>query len=77
MRLAIAVVVASVVAACAVQQSVSERDFVRGDGARSAQAALDADAILRGMAQAREFNQRVAREQHPNDPSATAPAVTR
>jgi hypothetical protein len=76
MRLAIAVVVASIVAACAVQQTLSERSFVRDDGARSAQAVLDADAILQGMAQARDSSQRLARELHPNDPSA-APAVTR
>jgi hypothetical protein len=77
MRLAVALVVASIVAACAVQQSISERDFGRGDAARSARAAVDADAILQGMAQARDFSQRVARELHPNDPGATAPAVTR
>jgi hypothetical protein len=77
MRLAVAVVFAIIVAACAVQQSVSERDFVHGDGARSAQAALDADAIMQGMAQARDSSQRLARDLRQTNPGAAAPAVTR
>ena len=55
MRLALVLVVALIVAACALQQSSAERNFVRGESARGAQAALDAEAIMRGMAQAREL----------------------
>ncbi len=77
MRLALALVVAVIVAACAVQQSISERGFVRSDGARWAQASLDAEAILQGMAQARNASERVARDSHQNDPDAAPPAITR
>jgi hypothetical protein len=77
MRLTLALVVAIIVAACAVQQASSERDFVRGDGARSARAALDAAAIMQGMAQARDATQRVARDVHQTDPGVASPAVTR
>ena len=57
--------------------SDSDREFLRGDGARSAQATLDAVAIMQGMAQARDASQRVARDLHPDDPGAASPAVTR
>jgi hypothetical protein len=77
MRLTLALVVAFVVAACAVGQSASERDFVRGDGARSAQASLDAAAIMQGMAQARDASQRVARDVPQGSPVAAPAAVTR
>jgi hypothetical protein len=77
MRQASALVVAFAVAACAVQQSSSERSFVRGENARSAQAALDAEAILRGVAQARDASQRVARDLRQNEPGTTPSAVTR
>ena len=77
MRLALALVVAFIVAACAVQQASSDREFLRGDGARSAQATLDAVAIMQGMAQARDASQRVARDLPPDAPGAASPAVTR
>jgi hypothetical protein len=77
MRLAFALVVAFAVAACAVQQSSSERSFVRGENARAAQAALDAEAIMRGVAQAREASQWVAGDQRQNEPGTTPSAVTR
>jgi hypothetical protein len=69
--------VAFIVAACAIGQSGAEHGFVRGDGARAAQAALDAQAILQGMAQARDASQRVARDIHQNEPGAAPAAVTR
>lgn len=77
MRLASALVMALIVAACAVQQSSSEQSLVRGDGARSAQAALDADAILRGVAQARAASEWVARDNHNNEPGVAPSAITR
>ena len=77
MRLVLALAIASIVAACALQQSAAERDFVRGDGARMAQAALDAEAIMRGMAQARDASQRLARDVHQTEPDVSSPAVTR
>lgn len=77
MRLALAVVVAIIVAACAVEQSSSERGLLRGDGGRSARAALDAEAILQGMAQARNASERVAHDIHQTAPGAASPAVTR
>jgi hypothetical protein len=77
MRLAIALVVATIVAACAIQQSSSERSFVRSGAGRSAQAALDAEAIMQGMAQARDANERVARDSRQFAPGNKPPAVTR
>ena len=77
MRLALALVVAFIVAACAIQQSSSELGFLRSDGARSAQAALDAEAILQGMAHARDTNERVARDNRQYAPATTPPALTR
>jgi hypothetical protein len=76
MRLAFALAVAFIAAACAVQQSSSERSFVGNDGARAAQAALDAEAIMQGMAQARDATQ-LARDIHQNDPDVAPSAVTR
>jgi hypothetical protein len=77
MRLAFALAVAFIAAACAVQQSSSERSFVGNDGARGAQAVLDAEAIMQGMAQARDATQRVARDVHQNELDAAPSAVTR
>jgi len=77
MRLAVALVVAIVVAACAIQQSGSGLSLMRGEGARSAQAALDAEAIMQGMARAREANERVAGDNRQFAPGSTAPALTR
>lgn len=77
MRLVVALVVAIVVAACAIQQSSSELSLVGGDGTRSAQAALDAEAILHGMAQARNANERVAGDSRQFAPGTTEPALTR
>lgn len=77
MRLAVALVVAFIVAACAIEQSGAERNFVYGDGPRAAQAALDAQAILHGMEQARDASQRMARDNHQDAPGTTTPAVTR
>jgi hypothetical protein len=78
MRLALAFVVVCIVAACAIQQSSSGLGFVRSDGARSAQAALDAEAILQGMARARNASERLAaRDVHPNDRGTAPPAVAR
>jgi outer membrane PBP1 activator LpoA protein len=77
MRWAIPLAVAVIVAACAVEQSSSEHAFLQGDGARAAQAALDAEAILQGMAQARDENQRLARVIRQTEPEVAPPALTR
>jgi len=77
MRLALALVIAVIVAACAIEQSSSKGGFVRDDGARAAQAALDAEAILRGVTQARDSSERVARDIQQNNPGAALPTVTR
>ncbi len=77
MRLALALVVAVIVAACAVVQSSSQRAFLGDDGARSAQAALDAEAILQGMEQARNASERVARDNRQYAPGTALPSVTR
>jgi hypothetical protein len=77
MRLVLALVVAFIVAACAIQQSSSKLGYVLSDGARSAQATLDAEAILQGMTQARNANERLARDNREYAPSTTAPAITR
>jgi hypothetical protein len=77
MRLVVALGVAIVVAACAIQQSGSGVSLLGGEGARSAQAALDAEAILQGMAQARSANERVAGDNRQFAPGSAAPALTR
>jgi uncharacterized cupredoxin-like copper-binding protein len=77
MRLALALVVAFIVAACAVEQSSSGGGFVLGDSARAAQVAYDAEVILQGVDQARDSTRRVARDIHPADPGAAQPSVTR
>ena len=76
MRFAFALAVAIIVAACALQQTSSEHAFLDG-GTRATQATLDADAILRGMAQARQSRERVARDAGPNGGGPTPSAVTR
>ena len=75
MRFVVALAVAVIVAACALQQSSSEHAFVDGRS-REIQAALDADAIMRGMAQAQQSSERVARDSGRNGASTPA-AVTR
>jgi hypothetical protein len=77
MRLALALVVAIIVAACAIVQSGAEHGFVRSDSARSAQAALDAEAILQGIAQARNANEQLARDNRQFAPATAPPALTR
>ena len=77
MRLALALVVAVIVAACAVEQSSSLGGFVRGDSARAAQVAYDVEVILQGVNQARDSAQRVARDIHLTDPGTAQPPVTR
>ena len=62
MRFTVAFIVAVILAACALQQSTSERAFVARDSrSRAAQVVLDAAAIMQGMAQARQSDERVAR----------------
>jgi hypothetical protein len=77
MRLLLALVVVVIVAACAVEQSSPVGGFVRGDNARAAQVAYDAEVILQGMNQARDSAQRVARDIHRSDPGTAQPPVTR
>jgi hypothetical protein len=77
MRLTLALVVAVIVAACAIEQSGAEHNFVYGDGAREAQAELDARAIQRGMEQARDDSQRVARDTRQTAPGTAPAALTR
>ena len=76
MRLTLAFAVAAVVAACGLQQTGSSRIFDRS-GSRASQATLDADAILHGMAQARQSNERVARETGRDGARAASPALAR
>ena len=76
MRFAFALAVAIIVAACALRQTSSEHAFVEGCS-RASQATLDADAILRGMAWARQSSERVARDAGPNSGGPTPSAVTR
>ena len=78
MRLALAIVVACLLAACGLGgPSGGDRAFLGGSALRSAQAALDAQAILQGMDQARSQNQRVARVNDRAVPETAAPSVTR
>jgi hypothetical protein len=73
MRFVLAIAVAIVVAACALEQSGSNRAFLDG-GSRSAQAARDADSILEGMQHAQLDSERVARDTNGN---GATPALTR
>ena len=62
MRLIAALLTFVSLAACGAQQSQSEHALVRYDDEwRQRQAVLDAEAIMQGMAQARERAQNVAR----------------
>jgi hypothetical protein len=76
MRLILAIVVACFVAACGLDgQSSAERAFVNSSPTRSTQALLDAQAIMRGMDEARTADQRVARDTNRSIPET--PALTR
>ena len=62
MRLLLACITLACTAACAAQQSQSEHALVRYDDEwRQKQAILDAEAILQGMAQARQRQEQMAR----------------
>ena len=62
MRLLAALLVIAALAACGLAQTESEQALVRyDDGWRHQQAVLDAEAILKGMAQARENQAELAR----------------
>lgn len=62
MRLIVALLTIAFVSACGVQRSQSEHALVRQDDeVRQRQAVLNAEAILRGMAQARERQEQMAR----------------
>lgn len=62
MRLLLACFTLVGIAACATQQSQSEHALVRYDDEwRQKQAILDAEAILQGMAQARQRQEQMAR----------------
>ena len=62
MRMTALLLILAFVAACGVEQTQSEHALVRYDNEwRQRQAVLDAEAIMRGMAQARERNQELAR----------------
>jgi hypothetical protein len=62
MRLTAVLLILACVAACGVEQTQSEHALVRYDNEwRQRQAVLDAEAIMRGMAQARERYQELAR----------------
>ena len=73
MRFVFAIVVAVILAACALEQSSSERAFVDG-GSNGAQVARDADVIMQGMTRAQYDNQRVARD---TNTAAPAPTIAR
>ena len=62
MRMTALLLMLAVLAACGAEQTQSEHALVRYDDEwRQRQAVLDADAIMRGMAQARERYQELAR----------------
>ena len=62
MRWLLAFVTVACLSACGLQQSQSEHDLVRYDNEwRQKQAILDAEAILQGMAQARQRQEQMAR----------------
>jgi len=62
MRPCLALFAVACLAACGTQQSQSEHELVRYDDEwRQKQAVLDADAILQGMAQARQSREQLAR----------------
>jgi hypothetical protein len=61
MRLTAALLTLACLAACDGVQTVSEHPPVRNDGWRQRQAELDAQAIMQGMAQARQRAEQLAR----------------
>ena len=62
MRMTALLLMLAVLAACGAEQTQSEHALVRYDDEwRQRQAELDAEAIMRGMAQARERYQELAR----------------
>jgi hypothetical protein len=62
MRWLLALLTVACLVACGLQQSQSEHALVRYDDEwRQKQAALDAEAILQGMAQARQSREQLAR----------------
>jgi hypothetical protein len=62
MRMTALMLMLAVLAACGAEQTQSEHALVRYDDEwRQRQAVLDAEAIMRGMAQARERYQELAR----------------
>ena len=62
MRMTALLLMLAVLAACGAEQTQSEQALVRYDDEwRQRQAVLDAEAIMRGMAQARERYQELAR----------------
>jgi hypothetical protein len=62
MRMTALLLMLAVLAACGAEQTQSEHALVRYDDEwRQRQAVLDAEAIMRGMAQARERYQELAR----------------
>ena len=81
MRLILAVIVACLVAACGLDgQSSAERAFINsgsGQSMRAVQAVLDAQAIMDGMQQARDSDERVARDVNHPVPETASPSVTR
>jgi len=78
MRVVLALIVACLVAACGFgAQSSGERALLWGDSVRSARAALDVQAILQGMDEARGSDQRVARDINRRVPETPPAPVTR
>jgi hypothetical protein len=61
MRLTAALLTLACLAACGGVQTVSERSSARDDEWRQRQAELDAQAIMQGMAQARQQAEQLAR----------------
>ena len=62
MRLTAALLIVACLVACAVAQTQSEHSLVRYDDEwRQRQAVLDAEAIMRGMEQARQRQEALAR----------------
>lgn len=77
MRLALAFAALLSLVACAARQSGAERSLLFGDTARAAQAALDAQIIMHGMAMARASQEFVARDLRREPPGLPVPPVTR
>lgn len=78
MRLAVVLALVCLLSACASGPSSGERAFLdTGAFARHARAELDARAILQGMDQARQSDERVARALQRINPDAGPTPVTR